>query len=104
MLYVPMDCSLPSSSVHGILPWLDSPMDRFSRPEYWSGLLFPSLRDLSDPGIEPMSPELQADSPGKWNKWVVLPEIRRQKLQLSLKGISENSSKSNTEKILIFPA
>ena len=67
MLYVPMDCSLPSSSVHGILPWLDSPMDRFSRPEYWSGLLFPSLGDLSDPGIEPMSPALQADSPGKWN-------------------------------------
>ena len=26
----------------------------FSRREYWSGLPFPSLRDLPDPGIEPM--------------------------------------------------
>ena len=34
----------------------------FSRPEYWSGLLFPSLGDLPDPGIEPGSPALQADS------------------------------------------
>ena len=25
----------------------------FSRQEYWSGLPFPSLGDLSDPGIEP---------------------------------------------------
>ena len=25
----------------------------FSRQEYWSGLPFPSTRDLSDPGIEP---------------------------------------------------
>ena len=30
-----------------------------SRPEYWSGLLFPSPGDLSDPGIEPRSPALQ---------------------------------------------
>ena len=28
---------------------------RFSRQEYWSGLPFPSLGDLSDPGIEPVS-------------------------------------------------
>ena len=28
----------------------------FSRQEYWSGLSFPSLGDLPDPGIEPMSP------------------------------------------------
>ena len=34
----------------------------FSRPEYWSGWPFPSPRDLPDPGIEPGSPELQADS------------------------------------------
>ena len=27
----------------------------FSKQEYWSGLLFPSPGDLSDPGIEPMS-------------------------------------------------
>ena len=42
----------------------------FSRQEYWSGLPFPSPRDLPDPGIEPRSPALQADTlpsepPGK---------------------------------------
>ena len=30
----------------------------FSRQEYWSGLPFPSPRDLPDPGIEPTSPTL----------------------------------------------
>ena len=42
----------------------------FSRSEYWSGWLFPSLGDLPNPGIEPRSPALQLDSlppepPGK---------------------------------------
>ena len=34
----------------------------FSRQEYWNGLSFPSPRDLPNPGIEPGSPALQADS------------------------------------------
>ena len=34
----------------------------FSRQEYWSGLLFPSPGDLSDPRIKSMFPALQADS------------------------------------------
>ena len=33
----------------------------FSRQEYWSGLPFPSPRDLPDLGIEPGSPALQVD-------------------------------------------
>ena len=42
----------------------------FSRQENWSGLSFPSPGDLSNPGIEPGSPALQADAltsepPGK---------------------------------------
>ena len=42
----------------------------FSRQEYWSGEPFPSPGDPLDPGIEPGSPTLQADSlpsepPGK---------------------------------------
>ena len=42
----------------------------FSRQEYWSGLPFPSLGNLPNPGIELRSPALQADSlpfepPGK---------------------------------------
>ena len=34
----------------------------FSRQEFWSGLPFPSPRDLPDPGIELGSPVLQADA------------------------------------------
>ena len=34
----------------------------FLRQEYWSGLPFPSPGDLPDPGTEPGSPALQADS------------------------------------------
>ena len=49
----PMDCRLPSSSVHGIL-----------QARYWTGLPFPSPSpgDLSNPGIKLTSPALQADS------------------------------------------
>ena len=31
----------------------------FFRQEYWSGLPSPSLGDLPDPGIKPVSPELE---------------------------------------------
>ena len=34
----------------------------FSRPEYWSGWPFLLAGDLPNPGIEPGSPALQADS------------------------------------------
>ena len=47
-------------------PWtvaLQAPLSmEFSRQEYWSGLPFPSPEDLPNPGIESMSPVLQADS------------------------------------------
>ena len=33
-----------------------------SKQEYWSGQPFPSSGDLPDPGIEPGSPALQANS------------------------------------------
>ena len=55
-------------------PWTiahqDPPSMGFSRQEYWSGLPFPSPGDVPDPGIEPRSPALQADTltsepPGK---------------------------------------
>ena len=47
-------------------PWIlacqaSLPME-FSRQEYWSGKPFPSLQDLPDSGIEPITPALQADS------------------------------------------
>ena len=50
-LYGPMDCNLPGSSVHGILQ---------ARILEW--VAFPFSRDLPNPGIEPRSPALQADS------------------------------------------
>ena len=34
----------------------------FSKQQYWSGLPFHSAGDLPNPGIEPGSPALQADS------------------------------------------
>ena len=45
------DCSLPGSSVHGIL-----------QQEYLNGLPFPLSEDLPDSGIELRSPALQSDS------------------------------------------
>ena len=47
------------------------PSIEFSRQEYWSGLPFPSPGGLPNPGIEPGSPTLQADTlpsepPGKY--------------------------------------
>ena len=58
-----MDCSLPDSSVHGI-----------SQAKIRSGLPFPSPGNISNPGIEPWSSTLQADSlptepPGKPGQW-----------------------------------
>ena len=55
----------PRTVAHQALPSMG-----FSRQEYWSGLPFPSLGDLPEPGIEPRSPSLQADAltsepPGK---------------------------------------
>ena len=57
-LYLSESCSVVSNSlqpmdytVHGIL-----------RQEYWSGVNLPFSRDLSNPGIKPRCPTLQADS------------------------------------------
>ena len=57
-----------------VTPWTVAhqvpPSMGFSRQEYWSGLPFPSPGDCPNPGIEPMSPALQAEAltsepPGK---------------------------------------
>ena len=57
-----------------VTPWAvayQAPLSMgFSRQECWSGLPFPSPGDLPDPGIEPGSLTLQADTlpselPGK---------------------------------------
>ena len=49
----PMDCSLPGSSVHGIL------QERILK---WVAIPFSRGSDLPDPGIKLGSPRLQADS------------------------------------------
>ena len=67
-------CYLLSSFQCFAIPWTvarqASSSMGFPRQEYWSGLPFPSPRDLPDPGIEPRFSTLQADSlqsepPGK---------------------------------------
>ena len=49
-----------------VTPWTVVPQASlsmgFSRQEYWSGLPFPSLGDLPNPGIQPGSSVLWADS------------------------------------------
>ena len=69
-----MICSISASESHSVMSDSLQPCGRlsmeFSRPEYWSRLLFPSPQDLPNPGIEPRSPVLQEDSlpaelPGK---------------------------------------
>ena len=65
----PMDCSLPGSSIHRIL-----------QAGIWRGLPYPPPGDLPNPGIEPRSPALQAESllsepPGKpppKNRYMIL--------------------------------
>ena len=75
---------LSKGKVAKLCPTLCNPMElqvpcqvplfmEFSRPKYWNGWLFPSPRNLPNPGIKPRSPELQADSlpfeaPGKPKK------------------------------------
>ena len=65
-----MDCSLPGSSLYGILQ---------ARVLEWGAISF--SRDLPNPGIEPGSPALQADSlpsepPGKPNIGALKPQER----------------------------
>ena len=58
--------SYSHSLSNSAIPWtvaLQAPLSmEFSRQEYWSGLPFPSPGNLPDPGIEPGSPALKADS------------------------------------------
>ena len=63
--YSPRGCkeSGTTESLHFTsLHMLAKKCSKFSKQEYWSGLPFPSPGDLPDPGIEPRSLALQADS------------------------------------------
>ena len=77
-----MDCSLPGSSVHGILQ---------ARILEWVAV--PFSEDLPKPGIKPTSPALQADAltsepPGKLGRAI---NIKSEKVNLS--GISKKCLK-----------
>ena len=66
----------------------------FRSQEFWSGLSFPSPGDLSNPGVEPGSPALQADSllseppakpPQNQRLWInKVVKVKRKKFHLSL--------------------
>ena len=58
-----LNCVSRSVLSDSLIPWTvacQAPLSMdFSRQEYWSGLPFPSLGDLPNPGSEPRSPALQ---------------------------------------------
>ena len=62
-----------------VTPWTvahQAPLSMgLSRQEYWSGLPFPSLGDLPDPGIEPGSSALQADNLLTEQRWMSTEEL-----------------------------
>ena len=92
-------CSVVSDSV---APWTVAyqapPSLEFSRQDSWSGLPFPSPGELTDPGIKPRSPVLQADA---------LPERLSYQGSLS-SSISDDKSKNNNgnypKSILVYKA
>ena len=60
----------------------------FSRQEYWSGLPFPSVGDLPDPGIKPVSPE----SP-ELAVWFFTTSASREGLYVWLQSVTPGLSK-----------
>ena len=77
----PMDGSPPGSSVHAI-----------SQQEYSSGLLSPFSGDVSDPGIEPMSPTLAGIY--HWATWETLLKEDRPFLCPAIPSFSSYSFQS----------
>ena len=92
----PVDCSLPGSTVHGILQ---------ARILEWVAISFPG--DLPNPGIKPGSPTLQADAllsepPGKPGpgraciRWVrTVSDSEKQELELSDKKWKQGLQKQS---------
>ena len=71
----------------------------FSRQEHWSELPLSSPGDLPDPGIEPGSPALQADSLptelGGKPHYIICPFLKRKKLKLGeVKRLGQGHSAS----------
>ena len=73
-----------------------------SRQEYWSGLPFPSPGDLPEPGIEPRSPILQADTltsapPGKPQNLEIKMESQINSLETRIEMMQERFNKDLEE-------
>ena len=67
----------------------------FSRQEYWTGLSFPSPRDLPDPGIKPGSPASPADSlPSEPQVKVKVKSFSRVRLFVTLWAVAYQASQS----------
>ena len=66
LIFLLLFCGICSVMFNFVTPWIvahQAPLSmEFSRQEHWCVLAFPSPGDLLDPGIEPGSPALQADS------------------------------------------
>ena len=79
-----------------VTPWIVAyeipPSMEFSRQECWSALPFPSPMDLPDPGIEPGSPALQADSFTVW----VTREVPQQCFKCTAKWFSYTHTHTHT--------
>ena len=76
----------------------------FLRQEYWSGLPFPSPGNLPNPGLEPGSPALQAESsssepPGK----PFISEVKKLGGTLLLHSPNKSLSAWGTQKGSLFP-
>ena len=84
-------------------PWTALLSIGFLRQEYWSGLSFSSPGDLTNPGIGPVSPALQADSlplshqgssPNHWTPREVPRVVRFEGTNASLQDRNTEYSKS----------
>ena len=98
----PVDCSPPSSSVRGILQ---------ARILEWVAISFSG--DLPDPGIEPRSPTLQADTltsvpPGKeeapkFSNQLTLMWDTEKRVKVSLKCVSIKHQKNGVRILIAIP-
>ena len=79
----------------------------FPRQVYWSGLPFPSLGDLPDPGIKPRSPALAGrfvptEPPGKPVNSVIHRQFPRSILVLWLRTVSSGKLHTGCAGTLFF--
>ena len=75
---------------------------RFSRPEYWIGLPRLSPGVLPDPGIEPQSPALQADSLPLGHPESTPPQITIYYFKKSHFHLSPHSNSITKERLLLL--